>query len=131
MPGLEELVPEHHIVRLVSKAVDGMGLDKLLNAYAGGGASNYHPKMLLKVLIYGYIDRIYSSRRLEKATKENVNFMWLTGMQMPDHNTINCFRKGQLKETVKDVFASVLMLSLEMIKLKKLSYQRDQAGERG
>ena len=120
MPSLEELVPEHHIVRLVSNAVDGMGLDKLLNAYAGGGASNYHPKMLLKVLVYGYIDRVYSSRRLEKATKENVNFMWLTGMQKPDHNTINRFRKGQLKETVKDVFASVLMLLLEtgMVKLE-------------
>jgi transposase len=59
MPSLEELVPEHHIVRLVSKAVDGMGLDKLLNAYTGGGASNYLPKMLLKVLVYGYTDQGY------------------------------------------------------------------------
>lgn len=125
MPSLEELVPECHIVRLVSKAVDGMGLDTLLNAYSGGGASNYHPKMLLKVLVYGYIDRIYSSRRLEKATKENVNFMWLTGMQKPDHNTINRFRKGQLKETVKDVFASVLQLLLEMGMVKLEDYHID------
>lgn len=113
LPSFEELIPPDHIVRLVSRAIDGMQLDKLLNAYDGGGASNYHPKMLLKILVYGYIDRLYSSRRLEKATGENVNFMWLTGQRTPDHNTINRFRKGQLKDTVKDVFAAVLLLLLE------------------
>src|SRR5690606_618881 len=92
----------------------------LLNAYDGGGASNYHPKMLLKVLVYGYIDRLYSSRRLEKATRENVNFMWLTGLKVPDHNTINRFRKGQLKNTVKEVIAAVLLLLIEegMVRLE-------------
>lgn len=113
LPSFEELIPPDHIVRLVSRAIDGMQLDKLLNAYDGGGASNYHPKMLLKILVYGYIDRLYSSRRLEKATRENVNFMWLTGQRTPDHNTINRFRKGQLKDTIKDVFAAVLLLLLE------------------
>jgi transposase len=113
LPSFEELIPSDHLVRLVSRAIDGMQLDKLLNAYDGGGASNYHPKMLLKILVYGYIDRLYSSRRLEKATRENVNFMWLTGQRTPDHNTINRFRKGQLKDTVKDVFAAVLLLLLE------------------
>lgn len=113
LPSFEELIPPDHIVRLVSRAIDGMKLDKLLHAYDGGGASNYHPKMLLKILVYGYIDRLYSSRRLEKATRENVNFMWLTGQRTPDHNTINRFRKGQLKDTVKDVFAAVLLLLLE------------------
>jgi len=113
LPSFEDIIPSDHIVRLVSRAIEGMQLDTLLNAYEGGGASNYHPKMLLKVLVYGYIDRTYSSRRLEKSTRENVNFMWLTGLQMPDHNTINRFRKGQLKDTVKDVFAAVLLLLLE------------------
>ena len=97
LPSFEELIAPNHIVRLVSRAIDGMQLDTLLNAYEGGGASNYHPKMLLKVLVYGYIDRLYSSRRLENATRENVNFMWLTGLKVPDHNTINRFRKGQCK----------------------------------
>lgn len=120
LPSFEELIPPEHIVRLVSRAIDGMQLDTLLNAYEGGGASNYHPKMLLKVLVYGYIDRLYSSRRLEKATRENVNFMWLTGLKVPDHNTINRFRKGQLKDTVKDVFAAVLLLLIEegMVRLE-------------
>ena len=113
LPSFEDLIPQDHIVRLVNRAIDGMELDTLLNAYSGGGASNYHPKMLLKVLVYGYIDRLYSSRRLEKAVRENVNFMWLTGLSIPDHNTINRFRKGQLKDTVKDVFAAVLLLLIE------------------
>lgn len=120
LPSFEELIPPDHLVRLVSRAIDGMQLDTLLHAYQGGGASNYHPKMLLKVLVYGYIDRLYSSRRLEKASRENVNFMWLTGLQVPDHNTINRFRKGQLKDTVKDVFAAVLLLLIEegMVRLE-------------
>lgn len=120
MPSFEELIPSEHLVRLVSRAIDGMALETLLNAYEGGGASNYHPKMLLKVLVYGYTDRLYSSRRLEKATRENINYMWLTGMQTPDHNTINRFRKGQLKNTIKDVFAAVLLLLIEegMVRLE-------------
>lgn len=112
-PSLGELIPPHHIVRLVSEAIDGMDMSQLLNAYEGGGASNYHPKMLLKALIYGYVEKLYSSRRIEKALKENICFMWLCGMQQPDHNTLNRFRKGQLKNTVKDVFAQVLLLLIE------------------
>lgn len=79
LPSYESLIPSDHIVGLVSRAIDGLSLDTLLNAYSGGGASNYQPKMLLKILVYGYIDRLYSSRRLAKATRENINFMWLTG----------------------------------------------------
>jgi len=112
-PSLGELIPPNHIVRLVSSAIDGMDMSKILNAYQGGGASNYHPKMLLKALIYGYIEKLYSSRKIEKALKENICFMWLCGMQQPDHNTINRFRKGQLKNTVKDVFAQVLLLLID------------------
>ena len=112
-PSLGELIPPNHIVRLVSSAIDGMDMSKILNAYQGGGASIYHPKMLLKALIYGYIEKQYSSRRIEKALKENICFMWLCGMQQPDHNTINRFRKGQLKNTVKDVFAQVLLLLID------------------
>ena len=112
-PSLGELIPENHIVRLVNEAIEGMDMSLILNAYEGGGASNYHPKMLLKALVYGYIEKLYSSRRIEKALQENICFMWLCGMQQPDHNTINRFRKGQLKNTVKDVFAQVLLYLIE------------------
>ena len=112
-PSLGELIPSNHIVRLVSEAIDGMDMSEILKTYDGGGASNYHPKMLLKALIYGYIEKTYSSRQIEKALQENICFMWLCGMQQPDHNTINRFRKGQLKNTVKDVFAQVLLLLID------------------
>jgi len=112
-PTLGELIPEEHKVRLVSKAIDGMDLDPMLNTYQGGGTSAYHPRMLLKVLVYGYIEQLYSSRKIEKALKENICFMWLSGMQQPDHGTLNRFRKDQLRQTVKDVFAQVLLLLIE------------------
>ena len=124
-PSLGELIPPNHIVRLVSDAIDGMDMSTILQAYEGGGASNYHPKMLLKALIYGYIEKLYSSRRIEKALKENICFMWLCGMQQPDHNTINRFRKGQLKNTVKDVFAQVLLLLIEQGFVKLEDYYVD------
>ncbi|MEZ4990959.1 MAG: transposase [Saprospiraceae bacterium] len=84
-----------------------------MNTYEGGGSSAYHPRMLLKALVYGYIEKLYSSRKIEKALKGEYLFMWLCGMQQPDHNTLNRFRKGQLKNTVKDVFAQVLLLLID------------------
>lgn len=112
-PSLGELIPSNHLVRLVNAAIEGINLAPILNTYEGGGSSTYHPRMLLKALVYGYIEKIYSSRKIEKALKENICFMWLCGMQQPDHNTLNRFRKGRLKNTVKDVFAQVLLLLID------------------
>jgi hypothetical protein len=66
--------------------------------------------MLLKVLVYGYVSNVYSSRKLEAATKENIHFMWLAGMQQPDHNTINNFRGKRLQTTLKNIFTQVVEL---------------------
>lgn len=112
-PTLGELIPEDHICRLVSNAIDGMDLDPILNTYNGGGSSTYHPRMMLKALVYGYVDKYYSSRAIEKAIRENICFMWLCGMQQPDHNTLNRFRNSQLKQTVKEVFAQILAMLVE------------------
>lgn len=112
-PSLGDLIPSGHIVRLVNTMIDGIDLKLILNAYEGGGASNYHPRMMLKALIYGYLCKKYSSRDIERELKENICFMWLCGMQQPDHNTLNRFRKGQLKDTVKTVFAHILSMLIE------------------
>jgi len=53
--------------------------------------------MLLKALVYAYINNIYSSRKIEEALQQNIHFMWLTGMSKPDHNTINRFRVNGYK----------------------------------
>lgn len=117
---IEEMIPLHHLVRVVNLAVDRMKLDRVVKGYRGGGTSSYHPLMLLKVLIYAYTERIYSSRRIAKAIRENIHFMWLAGGNRPDFRTLNRFRSSHLKQTIEQVFATVveLLLSEGLIDLK-------------
>ena len=82
----------------------------MIGEYKTGGSSSYHPLMLLKVLVYAYINNIYSSRKIEEAVQNNIHFMWLSGMNKPDHNTINRFRGEKLKEPLKKIFTQVLAL---------------------
>ena len=80
---LEEEIEPNHLVRVINAAVEKMDLSKVYAQYAGGGTSSYHPKMLLKVLIYAYSQQIFSSRKIAKALRENIYFMWLSGIQPP------------------------------------------------
>jgi transposase len=112
-PSLEELIMENHPVRIVNQVIDRINIDPLVKKFKGGGTSSYHPRMLLKVLVYGYLNNTYSSRRMESALKENIHFMWLSGMNKPDHNTINRFRGERLKDVLKTVFAQVVELLVE------------------
>jgi len=89
--------------------IGGLDISNLIRTYKPGGTSVYHPKMLLKVLVYGYLCNIYSSRKLEQALKENVHFMWLSAMNRPDHNTLNRFRSERLKGELKDIFAQIVV----------------------
>ena len=107
---LEELIGSEHPVRVVNEVIDKINLKPLLDNYKGGGTSSYHPKMLLKVLVYGYVSNIYSSRKLETAVKENVPFMWLAAGNSPDHHTINRFRGKRLLETLRKIFTQVVEL---------------------
>ena len=110
---LEMLVPPGHVVRVVDAAIEKMDLGALLRQYKGGGTSSYHPGMMLKVLVYAYSQRVYSSRQMAKALRENVNFMWLSGNSRPDFRTINRFRGTVMKEVVEEVFGAVLQLLIE------------------
>jgi transposase len=121
-PDLEELIPEDHLVRTVHAAIEQLDLDILHQQYQGGGTSSYHPKMMLKVLVYGYVEKLYSSRRIAKALRENVNFMWLSGQNRPDFRTINRFRGEVMKEIIGEVFASVLELLIEQEHVKLEDY---------
>ena len=101
-PSLEELVPAGHLVRVVSKTVDELNIEKIFAKYSkGGGASRYHPVMLLKALIYCYLTGSYSSRQIAKQCRENVNVMWLVANQKPDFRTINTFRGTKLKDSIE------------------------------
>jgi transposase len=119
-PSLEELIDKDHPVRVVSNIIDSIDLDPLLAKYKGGGTSSFHPRMMLKVVVYSYLCNVYSSRKMEAALKENIHFMWLSGMSKPDHNTLNRFRGERLKDVLKQIFGKVveLLVASEHISLQ-------------
>jgi len=112
-PSLEDLIAVNHPVRVVSEVIDSIDIDIIIKKYKGGGATSYHPRMLLKILVYGYLNNIYSSRRMEASIKENIYFMWLAGMMQPDHHTINRFRSERLRNILKEVFAQIVLLLVD------------------
>ena len=112
-PSLEELIAPNHPVRVVNQVVDNLNLDPILAKYDGGGCPAYHPRMMLKVLVYGYVTNRYSSRKIEEALHQNIHFMWLSGMSYPDHNTINRFRSDRLKSVLREVFSQVVHLLID------------------
>jgi transposase len=93
---LEDWIDEDNPVRVIDVFVDGLDLPDL--GFAGvepeaTGRPSYHPAVLLKLYIYGYLNRVQSSRRLEREAGRNVEVMWLLGRLIPDHKTIADFRK--------------------------------------
>lgn len=109
-PTLDELIPEGHPVRVVNDVINRINLEPIFAAYSTRGTSSYHPQLLLKILVYGYVSNVYSSRKLEAACKENIHFMWLSAMSYPDHHTINRFRGVRLKDALRKVFEEVVFL---------------------
>ena len=63
-PSLEELIPQKHLVRIINQLVDSLAIKVLQGAYKGGGTTSYHPKMMLKVIIYAYCTEVYSCRQI-------------------------------------------------------------------
>ncbi len=93
---LDEFVEEDNPVRVIDVFVDELDLGGL--GFSGvepraTGRPGYHPSILLKLYIYGYLNRVQSSRRLEREAGRNLEVMWLTGRLAPDHKTIADFRK--------------------------------------
>jgi transposase len=110
-PSVEDLIPEDHLVRLVSEIIDEMNLERHFMRYqVGGGSSRYHPVMMTKLFVYGYMTKVCSSRMLAKATRENVMFMWLAGGQRPDFRTLNDFRGKLLKGVMEEVFITAVKM---------------------
>ncbi len=112
-PSYDDLVPLHHPVRIVNTIIDQIDISSIEKSYKGGGTSSYHPKVLLKILVYSYLRNLYSSRKIEQTLQENVHFMWLSGCITPDHNTISNFRSGKLKGQFKKIFNQVVLLLCE------------------
>lgn len=109
-PDLGELIAWDHPVRILNEVLDRIDITELLRQYRPGGTSSYHPRMLLKVLVYSYINNVYSSRRIEECINQNIHYMWLAGMNRPDHNTINRFRGKRLQGCLRPIFTQVVLL---------------------
>ncbi|MBD9357317.1 IS1182 family transposase [Methylomonas albis] len=113
---LDDYVVETNPVRVVDVFVDeldlkSLGFEGVQPAITGRPA--YHPAVLLKIYIYGYLNRIQSSRRLEKETQRNIELMWLTGRLMPDFKTIATFRQENGK-AIRNVCRQFVMLCQQL-----------------
>ena len=98
-PTLDELLPLDHPARFVAEFVDALGRDAWaeLGVDIDGevlGAPAYHPRALLSVWLYGFMTGVRSCRKLEAACRDQIPYLWLTGWQHPDHNTLGRFYKG-------------------------------------
>ncbi|WP_082673094.1 IS1182 family transposase [Paenibacillus senegalimassiliensis] len=105
---LEMFIPPHHIARVFDEMIEAIPDSQLFAHYTGGGRSAYHPKMMLKAILYGYSQKVYSCRGIEKLLRENLPAMWLTAMQQPDFRTLNEFRGVRMKALMDELFESMI-----------------------
>lgn len=124
-PSLDELISENDLVRVVNQVVENLDLSSIINQYEGGGTSAYHPKMLTKVILYGYAMKIYTGRKLAKAIRQDIHFIWLSAYNRPDFRTINLFRSGILKETIEELFKQMLLFLIDHGYVKVENYFTD------
>jgi transposase len=110
-PDLRDWLPEGHLARFVAEVIGELNLSEIFAGYEGDGRGQaaYHPRMMAGLLIYGYCSGVFSSRRIERATFEDVAFRFLSGDQHPDHDTIAAFRERHL-DALKGLFMQVLKL---------------------
>lgn len=121
-PSLEELIDATHLVRVVNEVVESMDISGLINQYEGGGTTAYHPRMLLKILLYAYSMKIYTGRKIARALRQDIHFMWLAAMNRPDFRTINNFRSGKAKKAIEKLFKEMLLFLMDHHYIKMENY---------
>jgi len=100
-----EMIPADDSVRLLSAVLEKLDYSKLYAAYSRMGRIERSPKRLFKILVYGYMNGIYSSRKLEQACRRDINFMYLLGREKaPDHATFARFRSERIAEVIENLF---------------------------
>ena len=123
-PSLREWLADDHLAWFVHDAVESLDIDALVDQYrvSGKGELPYDPRMMLRVLIYGYSTGVFSSRKIATQLRENVAFRVLAGNQMPGHRTICRFRERHI-EQFNNLFVQVVRLAAEsgLVKIGKLA----------
>ncbi len=108
-----EVLPPDHLARFVAQVLGLLDLSAFYAHYGARGGVAYAPEVLLGLLLYGYMTGVFSSRKIEQATRESLPFRYLAGGMHPDHDTLANFRRTFLEEIV-GVFAQVLLLAHEL-----------------
>jgi transposase len=124
-PSLHDWLPEGHLARFLLDVVSVLDLSAIYTSYQekdGRGQAAYAPEMMVRLLLYGYARGVYSSRKIQTRTFEDVAFRYLSGDQHPDHATIAEFRKRHL-EALSGLFTQALLLCSEagLVKLGHVS----------
>lgn len=107
---MSEALPPQHLARFVVDIISQLDLKKIYARYAATGGDAIAPEILLGLLFYGYMTGVFSSRKIEKGTYENIPLRFIAGGLHPDHDTIANFRKTFLTE-IKEVFVQLLLLA--------------------
>lgn len=121
-PSIQEWLPENHLARFVVDVVAQLDLKPIYNSYRGCGSEAADPGMLVSLLFYGYASGTFSSRKLEKASYENIPIRYICANNHPDHDTIANFRKRFLPQIGK-YFVDILIIAKELkfLNLGKIS----------
>ena len=112
-PSINDFIEDGHIVRTIDEIVERLDTKGIEDKYSELGRPAFHPKMLLKVLLYGYSSGLRASRKIEDACKSNLYYMYLSGMQTPDFWTICLFRR-KFADEVEGLFCQVVRICVEM-----------------
>jgi len=110
-PSLDDWLPKDHLARFIDESTELLNLKDFYEHYRADGTGNtaYHPKMMVKVMLYGYCEGVTSSRTIEKACEDRVSFKFLSANQYPGFRTIARFRQEH-EEALKGLFVEILMM---------------------
>ena len=113
-PNLGDFIAEDAPVRLISEIVEQLDLSKVVATYSLNidGRPAYYPRMLMKLVLFGYLNNVYSSRNLEESCRRDVHMVWLSSYQFPDHSTISRF-KNRCAPHIKQIFSDLVRLLVE------------------
>ena len=106
---IDEDIAENDPVRIVNAIVDSLNLEAFKKLYKERGRSPYHPRMMLKVILYAYMNNVYSCRRIEKLLLRDIHYIWLAGYEKPDFITINRFR-NRVKSEINKIFTQIVLI---------------------
>ncbi len=104
-----EDIAENDPVRVVDAVVESLDMREFRKLYREKGRCPYHPKMMLKLILYAYMNNVYSCRRIEKAVQRDIHYIWLASQERPDFVTINRFR-NRVKNEINNIFTQVVLL---------------------